>query len=200
MLAFALASCTRDTTPTPTSEPTADPTPTREHLSYQDCFTGETVTGFAHVNTNNNPCLEGEFQTVDLGTEDGRYVALYPEYWFWQVPAQQGTYAYMNAGGYFFRGGTRNGMQVELVQVDGQFGIQLEQVFERGICYIIKQVGENSVPNGSLENISLAGQIHLTDGTIVQLRNQSFPARFSGSQGYESFGLWKRHIRKLTAL
>jgi len=185
-----LSSCTRDTTPTPTDEPTVAPTVAQEVLFYFDCFTGERVEGFAQVNTNNNPCLvlnNGNFQTVDLGTADGRYVALYDGYWYWQFPALQRTFAYQNAGATFFRGGTFNGMTLELVQVDGQFGVQFEQVFEPDICYLIKQTGSHSIPNGSTSDISLSAQIHLTDERIIQLRNQSFGGRFSGTNGHEIF-------------
>lgn len=164
--------------------PTATPTPEPELR--EDCF-GDLTLAFPQINTNENPCLDalGPAAEVDLGTPDGRYVSLYPGYWYYQQPGTANTLAYMNAGLYMFRDGPEPAMVLDLVQVNGDFGIQAEQVFEAGDCVLVKQTGSNRFVSRSMDDVWLEGMIWLTeDGREYPLREQSFWGRVAD---YEVF-------------
>lgn len=163
-------------TPTATPAPTPEPSATPLGDGFTDCF-GVFQVGFELVNTNQNACLDGEPRQVDLGTNDGRYVSLYPGYDYWQVAGDQNTLAYMNTEDVFFRGALRPAMILELTQIDGQFGVTFPQRYEPGVCYLIKQTGTAILrpANTDPRNIWLSGMIFSESGGTYELFPQQFP-------------------------
>ena len=88
-------------------------------------------------------------------------------------------------------------MAIELTQLDGQFGIQFNQDFEQGICYLVKQTGRVQMFGGDMDNVWLAGEIFTTNGERFPLPAQAFPSRFSD---YEVFWLVETNDLFLSAV
>lgn len=188
LLCFGLLGCETvefpTATPTVYYEPIPTPSPTPFPTGFIDCF-GFYQEGFILVNTNRNPCLLGEAQDIPLNTEDGRYVSVYPGYDYRQSAGIRNTLAYMNSGSFLFRGDNYNAMVLNLTQIDGEFGVALNQEFNTGYCYLIKQTGYAIIhpSNTDPRNIWLTGSIEtpLLDYALI---GQSFPS-LSGE--YEIF-------------
>jgi len=181
LLALLLFSgCTTIEVPSATPTPAPEATPTQEIRGFTDCF-GAYQSGFTLINTNVNPCLGGEAFTTDLGTEDGRYASYYEGYYYWQVAGEKNTLAYMNTGLYSFRGNEYPAMEITVTQIDGDFGVSFDQVFDNSTCHIVKQTGWIGVIPGNTSGTSiwLEGAISVSDFTTegeFVFPPQSFPS------------------------
>lgn len=181
LLAILTACETIEVTPSPTpTDVSPVPTDAPRDFGYVDCF-GTYQDGFQVMNTNENPCLTGAPRTIPLGTEDNRYASVYPGFNYWQVAGAEETLAYMNTGLYTFRDENYPAMEITVTQIDGDFGVSFEQVFEPGICHLIKATGFIDVipGNTSFDSIWLSGAVSVADfdsNNEFGLLAQRFPA------------------------